>query len=81
MFNFSNNEKVFRIFSKILFGIICLSAMIYQSSNLISVYMNGKTIVNLEIGFIFNDTLPAITICYPYALSIRKAAEIKPVYR
>ena len=76
-----DNVKGFRILCKIIFGMICLTGMIYQTSNLVSVYMKGKTIVNLEIGFIFNDTLPAITLCYPFALSIKKSAEINESYR
>ena len=54
-------------------SLVCTSGLIYQSMDLLFQYLTGKTVVNMEVGQIFNDTLPAITICYPFVLSMENA--------
>ena len=63
---------------KILFTLMCILGLIYHSSQLLYQYFSGKTVVSLEIGKILKETLPAITICYPYAISMKRAAKMSP---
>ena len=46
-----------------VFFIGCVSCLFYQSILLIKEFMSGKTVINISVEFITNDTLPAITIC------------------
>ena len=61
------------IIIKLIACLICTSGLIYQSIDLLFQFMTGKTVVNMEVGHIFDDTLPAITICYPFVLSMDNA--------
>src|ERR1700744_6493654 len=65
---------------KITFTLICLGGLIYQTFQLFSEYMSGKTVVRIEVGRVFNDTLPAITICYPFFLSFKKLSKMDLEY-
>ena len=51
---------------KLLFTIFCTIGFTYHTISLTIEYMSGKTIVNLFIGTLFNEGLPAITICPEY---------------
>ena len=50
--------------------------LIYHTSQLLHQYWQGKTIVNIDVNRVFLDTLPGITICFPYMLDIRKLSKI-----
>ena len=45
--------------------LICITLLLYQSTNLLNVFMSGKTVTYIHYGIIRNTTLPAITICKP----------------
>ena len=50
--------------------------LFFHSSELFNQYLIGKTVVNLEVGRRYEDTLPGITICYPTALSMKRTAKL-----
>ena len=58
--------------------IVCNSGLFYQTYILISNYLNGHTVVNVKIGRIVNETIPAITVCYPGLISFEKASRTNP---
>ena len=59
----------FKFIFKLISFIICLIGLLYQSSELLTQYLSGKTYASIKFGMIFNDTLPAITVCYPFFFS------------
>ena len=61
-------------YSKIICFIICSLGLAFHSSDLFSQYLSGRTVVNLDVGRSYEDTLPGITICYPIALSMERTA-------
>ena len=61
---------------KIICFIICSLGLAFHSSDLFSQYLSGRTVVNLEVGRSYEDTLPGITICYPIALSMERTAKL-----
>ena len=65
-------------FIKIICSIVCTIGLLYHSSELIRQYLSGKTVVNLEVGRRHIDTIPGITICYPYSFSMEKTAKLNP---
>ena len=75
-----NKTKCF----KFLITFFCIIGFTYQTISLTIEYMSGKTIVNLFIGTLFREGLPAITICPEY-YSIDKIAnlsdDLKIVYQ
>ena len=52
-----------RLLFKICSIIFCTTGLIFQSSQLLNQYLSGRTYASIKIGQIFNDTLPAITVC------------------
>ena len=60
---------------KLLITIFCTIGFTYHTIRLIIEYSSGKTIVNLFIGTLFREGLPAITIC-PELYSIDKIANL-----
>ena len=75
--NFPKYDTIFSYASKLL----CLFGLIYQTSDLLDAYLQGKTVVNIEIERQINTTLPAITICYPYSISFEKIGQLNEVYQ
>ena len=69
-----------KLFFKILITLFCTGGMTYHSFQLFNQYMSGKTVVSIEVGRVFNDTLPGITICYPFAISLEKLSKLDKVY-
>ena len=63
-------------FIKIICSIVCTIGLLYHSSELIRQYVSGKTVVNLEVGRKPIDTIPGITICYPYSFSMERTAKL-----
>ena len=51
---------------------MCFCGFLYQSYDLHYDYMSGKTVANIKVETILNQTLPAITICYPSYYSTEK---------
>ena len=75
-------KKLFKIITsfKFLSSLICFIGLLYHTTQLLSEYWQGKTIVSIEIERKVNNTLPAITICYPYALSFEKISLLDQKY-
>ena len=61
---------------KIICFIICSLGLAFHSSDLFSQYLSGRTVVNLDVGRSYEDSLPGITICYPNALSMKRTAKL-----
>ena len=70
-----------RIIFRVLSAIFCVSGLLYQSCQLISQYMSGKSVVNIEVKREINANLPAITICYPEIFSMEMIANFNQTYR
>ena len=51
---------------KFLITFFCKIGFTYHTISLIEQYLSGKTVVNLFIGTLFKEGLPAITICPEY---------------
>ena len=45
---------------------ICITGFIYQVYSIFDQYMLGKTVVNIEVKRLKDQTLPAITVCIAY---------------
>ena len=59
----------------------CICGFLNQCYNLYSDYMSGKTVVNIKVETILNQTLPGITICYPYFHLPETLGENKTILR
>ena len=55
--------------------VVCNVGLFYQTFILLKDFYEGKTMVNVRIGRIYNETLPAITICYPELISFEKVTK------
>ena len=55
--------------------LICMSGLIYQTYLLYEQYAKRNTVVHMNIGRIFDESLPAITICYYPAHSFERLAK------
>ena len=75
--NFPEYKTIFSYSSKLL----CLLGLIYQTAGILDAYLQGETLVNIEIEMKINNTLPAITICFPYSLSFKKLSQLNDVYQ
>ena len=67
--------------------LLCFSGFLFQCYDLYFEYMSGKTVVNIRVETILNQTLPAITVCYstyytPDTLKLNDsiAHEFKKIY-
>ena len=56
--------------------IFCNIGLLYQTYILVRDYFEGHTVVNIKIGRVYNETLPAISICYQQLLSFEKVARL-----
>ena len=61
------------------FTLICVSLFLYQAVTLFREYDKGKTVVRIELGHLFYDGPPGITIC-PAGLNLEKMATIDERY-
>src|ERR1700761_6473156 len=75
--NFINFKKFFEWF----LNIFCAIGFLCHTSILFREYMSGKTVVNVSVGRIQNQTLPAITICLPYYLSMSRASKYSSEFK
>ena len=69
---------------KILNGlsiVLCNAGLFYQLYILGKDYFEGRTVVNIKIGRIYNETLPAITVCYPELLSFKNVASLNEEWK
>ena len=69
---FQLNKKVLSFVS----FIFCIIGLFYQTFILVKDYFNGQTVVNIKISRVYNESLPAITICYPELLCFEKIARL-----
>ena len=60
---------------KLLIIFICVIGFTYHTISLTMEYLSGNTVVNIMIGPLFKEELPAITICPGY-MSIDKVANL-----
>ena len=60
---------------KLLITMICLIGFTYHTISLTLEYLSGNTVVNIMIGPLFKEGLPAITIC-PGCMAIDKVANL-----
>src|SRR5689334_11747417 len=63
---------------KIILLLLASCGLIYQVQIIYRQFMSGKTIVSIEIGRLYNQTLPAITLCLPDLYSMERAAQYDP---
>lgn len=61
------------------FSLLCLTGFVYQTKCLFDQYVNGKTIINLEIDLVRNYSMPALTIC-PGGLDLVKLSKLDLSY-
>jgi hypothetical protein len=61
---------------KLSFQLVCICGLIYQTSLLLRQYMSGNTVVNLNVNRIYKDITPAITLCFPMGISMKKLSQI-----
>ena len=73
-------KKNFNKIFKYLSGLFCVLGLFYHSTELLVEYLQGKTIVSIDVYRKTNQTLPAITICYPFLISIEKISKINENY-
>ena len=69
-----------RIIFRVLSTILCITGLLYQSCQLLSQYMSGKSVVNIEVKREMYSHLPAITICYPEMVSMESGANYSDLY-
>ena len=68
------------LFLKVIITLFCTGGLTYHTFQLFNEYMRGKSVVRIEVGRVLNDTLPSITICYPYFISFEKLSKIDQDY-
>ena len=66
------------MFFRIIFTIVCVVGLLYQTSILYKQYSLGKTVVNMRVTQPNNDQLPGITICFHNLLSFERMAHLAP---
>ena len=69
-----------RIMNKLLknlLTIFCLTCFLWQTIELYTEFMNGKTVTNISVGVLHNQTLPAITLCSA-GLDLKQISKINP---
>src|SRR5689334_20319452 len=57
------SKKFVKSFLKLIFTMLSLTGLFYQTSLLIGDYLSGKTVVSVTVGMTQFDSLPAVTIC------------------
>ena len=62
------------IFIKFIFNLFCICGLFYQTYEIYSDFIRGKTITKLKFEKLSEESLPAITICLPNSISMEKAA-------
>ena len=65
---------------KLLISMICVIGFTYQTISLTMEYLSGNTVVNIMVGPLFKEELPAITIC-PGSIHIGKVAKLSETLR
>ena len=73
--NFNKNTCVKYFKTRNVLFVSCFSCLFVQTIRLFNEYMSGKTVTNISVGLISNDTLPAITFC-PVELDFAKMSKI-----
>ena len=76
--SWANNLKVksnFKMTLRIVAFLICMIGFLYQISQLMSIYLSGKTSVDNRVERLKHSELPAITVCLPTFVSMGKFVE------
>ena len=71
----------FYLSSKCIIIFVCFCGFLYQTFELFSDYMSGKTVVSLEVGRKSTEALPAITLCTKNVLGFLNIAKNYPEMR
>ena len=75
--SFLSISSLYKIFS----SFFCSIFLVYQSSELLTEYMNGKTVDNIEVKRELYENLPAITLCLSQIISMEKLANFDQEYQ
>ena len=70
MANFNKNKLI-----DFLIKIICIGGLIFQTKELLSDYLSGKTVISLELKNLDEEPIPAITICLRYGFSMHQVCK------
>ena len=70
MSEFSKSTKMSSLIFKTAFVLMCSTGLIYQSMQLLTQYMSGETVVNVDVGKIDPDNMPGLTICHRILLNV-----------
>ena len=76
MSDYKSNLKI-KFGIKIMCIILCTLGFIYQTQQLVALYLSGKTIVENRVERLDYSQLPAITVCLPTFLDMELYAELK----
>ena len=70
-----------KILFNILFIIFCSSGLILQTLELFDEFRSGRTVVNIEYDSSKYVKIPAITVCYPWGVSLEGLAHKFPEFK
>ena len=81
MKNDQKNEQIIKSKTKVILilkltiGIMCSICFIYQSQQLVTIYLSGNTVVENRVERFKYSQIPAVTVCVPGFLNMAKFAE------
>ena len=74
--DFSNKISFIKFILHLISLIVCLFCFVYQTTQLLTLYLGGKTLAENRVERLVNSRLPAITICLPTFMDMEKFAEL-----
>lgn len=75
-FDMTNRISILKFTFKLASLLICLFCFTYQTSQLLTLYLSGKTVADSRVERLANSPLPAVTICLPTFMDMEKFAEL-----
>ena len=72
-----NSKSIYKIVTRLL----CFLGLLFNATDLLREYWQGETSVSILIERKINNTLPAITLCYPYSISFKKISQLNDKYQ
>ena len=69
------NKSQIKLLLRIISLSLCFTGFLYQTSQLFSQYLSGKTSVDNRVERLKHSELPAITVCLPTFVSMNKFAD------
>ena len=73
--NVTSNQSATKISLYVLSMVFCLSCFLYQTWQLVSQYLSGRTTVENRIERLVSSRLPAITVCLPTFMDMNPFAD------